>query len=285
MKNFLMVVNPYKDDESTISRLVDSQIRILGGDTLITDVNTFCNSDHDRMSEMTGNMDCILVLGGDGTLLSVASAIEDIDIPLLGINLGTVGFLTEVELVDIESVLYRLVNDDYTIEERMMLEGIVKKTDGSEYRKSALNDVVVSRAGFSRIICLNVYAGNHMVDTYEADGVVVATPTGSTGYSLSAGGPIVSPGGRVIVITPVSPHSLTAKSIVMSGDEEIRIGFVKKRKTQETEAIVAFDGGSDIGLSAGDEIYIRRSANVTKLIKATDKNFYELLRSKFGGAQ
>ena len=138
MKNFLMVVNPYKDDESTISRLVDSQIRILGGDTLITDVSTFCNSDHDRMSEMTGNMDCILVLGGDGTLLSVASAIEDIDIPLLGINLGTVGFLTEVELVDIESVLYRLVNDDYAIEERMMLEGIVKKTDGSEYRKSAL---------------------------------------------------------------------------------------------------------------------------------------------------
>ena len=113
----------------------------------------------------------------------------------------------------------------------------------------------------------------------------MATPTGSTGYSLSAGGPIVSPGGRVIVITPVSPHSLTAKSIVMSGDEEIRIEIVKKRKTQETEAIVAFDGGSDIGLSAGDEIYIRRSANVTKLIKATDKNFYELLRSKFGGAQ
>ena len=105
MKNFLMVVNPYKDDESTISRLVDSQIRILGGDTLITDVSTFCNSDHDMMSEMTGNMDCILVLGGDGTLLSVASAIEDIDIPLLGINLGTVGFLTEVELVDIERAL------------------------------------------------------------------------------------------------------------------------------------------------------------------------------------
>lgn len=284
MKKYLIVVNPEKDIKLNITNRARDYIISRGGSCRIVDGFDFC-SETCITRELTGDAECILVLGGDGTLLKVAGEIEDIDIPLYGINLGTVGFLTEGEVSGLNTILDRLLSDDFSIEERMMIKGVVKKTDGTEYRKRSLNDIVISRAGFSRLIGLNVSVGGSLLDAYEADGVVVATPTGSTGYNLSAGGPIVSPTASLMVITPVSPHSLTSKSIVLSGDETISIEIGKKRKTQDTEAIVSFDGGNDVELSAGDVVNIYRSNRITKLIKANDVNFYEILRNKLGGSQ
>ena len=147
----------------------------------------------------------------------------------------------------------------------------------------ALNDVVITRAGFSRIIGLKIYVNNQLLDTYGADGVILATPTGSTGYNMSAGGPIVSPKASAIVVTPISPHSLTSKSIVFDSTEEIRVEIMKKRKTQETEAIVSFDGENNIELSAGDCVNVKLSARSISLIKMYDVNFYSVLREKIGG--
>ncbi len=283
MNQFLIVVNPDKDENLQITHDIEKYLISHGAACRVVSGFDFSSNEETITRELVGAAQGILVLGGDGTLLRVARETDDMDIPLLGINLGTVGFLTEGEPGNLPELLDRLIRDDFSVEHRMMLSGVVKKSDGSCYKKCALNDIVISRAGFSRLIGLNVYVDGKLLDTYEADGVVVATPTGSTGYSLSAGGPIVSPNASLIVITPVSPHSLTSKSIVLSGDESISVEIAKKRKTQKTEAYVSFDGGNDLELSAGDRIDISRSEKITRLIKASNVNFYEILRNKLGG--
>lgn len=283
MNRFLIVVNPDKDTDLIITNRIQEYVKAHGGMCVAKNVFDFTAEDI-RNGQEDYLFDCILVLGGDGTLLRVAGEIEDMDIPLFGINLGTVGFLTEGEVSNIDEILEHLLTGDYSIQERMMITGTVTKTDGTRYTKGALNDIVISRAGFSRLIGLNVSVDEQVLDTYEADGVVVSTPTGSTGYNLSAGGPIVSPDARLIVITPVSPHSMTSKSIVLSGNEKIAIEITKKRKTQDTEAICSFDGGNDVELSVGDKVDIYQSGKITKLIKASDVNFYEILRNKLGGS-
>ncbi len=282
MNNFLVVVNPDKDEDLKVTNKIKEYLISHGATCYIKDDFDFNRNDN-LTEDIVGDAECILVLGGDGTLLRVAGETENMDIPLFGINLGTVGFLTEGEVSNIDDMLARLLSDDFAIEERMMIKGVVTKADGSRYMKRALNDVVITRAGFSRIIGLEVYVDGQVLDTYEADGVVVCTPTGSTGYNLSAGGPIVSPDASLIIITPVSPHSLTAKSIVLSGNEKISIVIAKKRKTQATEAIVSFDGGNGVELSVGDRINIYKSGKITKLIKTSNINFYEILRNKLGG--
>jgi NAD+ kinase len=280
---YLLVVNKEKDEEHHITARISGYLKAHGASCVVADGMDFITLSRNEKLDIIGEAGCILVLGGDGTLLSVASATEDIDIPLFGINLGTVGFLTEGELANIEPVLDRLLKDEFSIEERMMIQGRIIKNGRLVREKGSLNDIVVTRAGFSRLIGLNVYVNGGLLDTYEADGVVVATPTGSTGYNLSAGGPIVSPYASLIVVTPVSPHSLTSKSIVLSGNDKITIEIVKKRKTQDTEAIVSFDGGTGTPLAAGDIVEIEQMAHITKLIKANDINFYEILRNKLGG--
>lgn len=283
MDKILLVVNKEKDIEYNAADRICSILNEKGMTFKCCDSIEFLNMSFDKVSECVSGYDMIMVLGGDGTLLSVAGAVQVIDIPLYGVNLGTVGFLTEGEMSNIHSMIHRLKSGDYNIEQRMMIKGTVMKPDVSYYSQGALNDVVITRAGFSRLIGLNVYVNGKLLDAYEADGVVVSTPTGSTGYNLSAGGPIVSPSASLIVITPVSPHSLTSKSIVLSGDDKISIEIVKTRKTQDTEAIVSFDGSSSVPLAAGDIIEIERQQAVTELIKLSKVSFYEILRNKLGG--
>ena len=223
---------------------------------------------------------CILVLGGDGTLLQAARDVVHREIPMLGVNLGTLGFLAEIDKPSIYAALDKLFADDYEIEERMMLTGTVWRGDKIIGQDVALNDIVVSRSGFSRVIGLKVYVNEKVMDIYEADGLIVSTPTGSTGYNLSAGGPIVSPKTSLMIVTPVSPHSLTSKSIVFSSEDEIAIEVLKMRKAQEEEAIVSFDGQPGTQLSTGDRIVIKKSGAVTNMVKLFDVSFYEVLREK-----
>ncbi len=275
MNKFIIFTNTEKDEGLTLSKKITEYLSEKGAVSSIV-----CDAvlDNGTMDEFVKGTDAAIVLGGDGTMLRATRGIGIYDIPLIGINLGTLGFLTEVEESNVFDALDMLLKDRYIIENRMMIEGTVgNKTFHS------LNDIVITRAGFSRVIGLNVYVNGQLLDTYEADGVIVSTPTGSTGYNLSAGGPIVSPKARVIVVTPISPHSLTSKSVVFDSTDEIKIEIAKKRKTQDTEAIVSFDGGNSIDLGAGDVVSARVSLRTVRLIKVHDVNFYSVLRDKIGG--
>lgn len=283
MKAFYIVYNPDKDDDAQVLARLRDYIQEKNCVSGYMDCYSFSALGKDEVVRVLSGYDCILVLGGDGTLLNAASTVSHVDIPLFGINLGTVGFLTEGEVTNLAAIMERLLSDDFSIQERMMIRGSVRSGDNAVLRKRALNDIVISRAGFSRLIGLDVYVNGSFLNAYEGDGIIISTPTGSTGYNLSAGGPIVDPMAQLMIITPVCPHSLTSKSIVLPSDAEVSIAIAKKRKTQETEAIVSFDGGNDLELSAGDILDICVSKRTTKLIKASDVNFYEILRNKLGG--
>ncbi len=278
MKKFLIIANTDKDIDLSLSKKITEYLNTKGASAIIVgDVKEHCQEEYVAADIMKG-VEAVIVLGGDGTMLRAARSIGNYDIALIGINLGTLGFLTEIEEVNIYDALDRLINDDFSIEKRMMIEGSVK---GKTF--NSLNDVVITRAGFSRVIGLKVYVNHQLLDTYEADGVIVATPTGSTGYNMSAGGPIISPKSKAIVVTPISPHSLTAKSVVFDSTDEITVEVTKKRKTQETEAIVSFDGENNVELSAGDKVCVKLSTREISLIKMYDVNFYGVLRDKIGG--
>ncbi|MDD6136500.1 MAG: NAD(+)/NADH kinase [Lachnospiraceae bacterium] len=282
MRNFIIFTNTDKDPGYELSnKIVDYLVAHDAKAMIITEQvrESFQQKDANVLpKELLSDVDAAIVLGGDGTMLRAARDLGGYPTPLVGINLGTLGFLTEIEVSNVYQALDRLLADDYFVEKRMMIEGAV---NGDTYH--ALNDIVISRAGFSRIIGLNIYVNDELLETYEADGVIVATPTGSTGYNLSAGGPIISPKSKAIVVTPISPHSLMAKSVVFDSTDEVRIEIVKKRKTQDTEAIVSFDGSDNAGLSAGDSVTAKMSSREITLIKMYDVNFYKILRDKIGG--
>ena len=280
MKHFLIATNFIKDENLVLTSKIQNYISMQGGTSkrIIGDVQ----GDVTYKLEQEEKFDCIIALGGDGTILKVSRDLRALNIPIVGVNLGTLGFLTEIEPDHIFPVIDRLFADDYEMEERMNLRGTLIKAGEEEFscKDVALNDIVITRAGFSRIIGLKVYVNGKVMDIYEADGVIVSTPTGSTGYNLSAGGPIVSPKTSLMIVTPISPHSLTSKSIVLSSEDEIIIEVLKMRKAQEEEAIVNFDGQPGILLSAGDRIVIQKARTITKMIKLFDVSFYEVLREK-----
>lgn len=274
MKRFLIVANSTKDENLTLAKEVQQYIQTHGGEAGIC-------VDADNIP-MECDVECAVVLGGDGTMLLASYMLAGKDIPMIGINLGNVGFMTDVDPCNMEKAMDSLLNDDYRIEERMNLSGTIYH-NGEEISNSiALNDIVIARSGYSRIICLRIYVNGELLDLYEADGVIVATPTGSTAYNLSAGGPIVSPNTSLILVTPVSPHSLTSKSVVFSSEDEIEVEIVPKRKSQKEEAIATFDSRGYEELQPGDRIRIRRSSKTTKLVKIYPTSFYEVLRSKMG---
>ncbi len=233
-------------------------------------------------AKLMDGLDCVIVLGGDGTMLRASHAIGDSTVPMIGLNLGTTGFLTEVESSAMEEMVDRLISGDYFIEDRMQLFGRIRRYDREwkEDHFTALNDVVVIREGMLRLIALKVYVNDMFFDTYEADGVIISTPTGSTGYNLSAGGPIVSPKTSLMVLTPISPHSLSKKSVVFGAGDRIRIALEEKRKTQTNEAIVSFDGYMNYEISVGDEVEVAAAPAPLRLIRFEDRSFYQVLSRK-----
>ncbi len=226
--------------------------------------------------------ECAIVLGGDGTIIQAAHDLAEKGIPILGINLGTLGFLAEIEKHNLYDALELLFRDQCSIEGRMMLTGTVKRKNTQVYSSFALNDVVIARSGFSRIISFSVYVNNEFVDRYRGDGVIISTPTGSTGYNLSSGGPVVKPDSEVMIITPICPHSLNSRSLVVSSNDRIKIRIHESKKTQEEEAIATLDGRMAILLQTEDEIEVYKASEITKLIKIDQASFFEILRTKIG---
>lgn len=229
-------------------------------------------------TQVPPDTECCIVLGGDGTMLQAAVNVRDMDIPLLGINLGTMGYLTEIDKNHINEALQRLISDDYVIEERMLLSGT--KITGERKEFTALNDIVIARKAAVQIIKLVVYVDNRLLTTYLADGVIISTPTGSTGYNMSAGGPLVAPQSNTIVITPICPHSLTNRSIVLPATETVTIelGAGKADRIQEAEASI--DGHYGTSISTGDRIEIRKAAKTSKILRMNQVSFVEILNQK-----
>ncbi len=282
VNNFCIITNIDKDSEYKMTKLIQEYLVSKGKRCLIAAecgaVGT--NDDKTDVSWITDDTDCVIVLGGDGTIIRAATDLCTKEIPILGINLGTLGFLAEIERQDVIPALDSLIEEDIQIQKRMMIQGNITRDDQNMFEDYALNDIVIGRSGFSRIISVSVYVNDVLVDTYHGDGVIVATPTGSTGYNLSAGGPVVSPSSNVIMITPICPHTMSQRSVLVSSDDEITILVDKSKKTQKEEAIATFDGRMGMELKAGDKIHIKKADKVTKLIKINEKSFYEILRSK-----
>lgn len=200
--------------------------------------------------------------------------------PFLGINLGHLGYLAEIEEQNVTSALDRLIEGCYTVENRMMLEGTVYREGKQTFHDLALNDIVMNRSGNLRVVNYDVYVNDEYLNSFTADGMIVSTPTGSTGYSLSAGGPIVSPTASMLVLTPICPHTLNSRSIVFSGDDRIRIEIGEGRRNGPDEACVTFDGDTCEELKTGDYVEIHKSCEVTKILKINQVSFLEVLRDK-----
>ena len=261
-------------------------------------------------AEHMGEASCMIVLGGDGTLLNAARELADTKIPLLGVNLGTLGFLAEVELSGLDKALDRLLNGDYSIEERMMLSGtVLRKNSMDAGEKSvpsnqisgstvpegnaskeevpeelsqiyALNDVAITRKGPLQVVRFRIWVNGKVLSIYGADGIVIATPTGSTGYNLSAGGPIVQPEAKLILLTPVCPHTMNTRSIVLSSEDEIMVEVMERESNRLQEVEVNFDGNRQFTLKSGDRICVSRSEMTTSVIRLSEGSFLERLHRK-----
>ena len=277
MNNFLVVSNKEKDPEGEVSLMIRDHLTAQGCTVRLESVSHGNIRKEYLKKSVDEGAQCVLVLGGDGTLIQVAGALASRDVPLLGINLGTLGYLAEIEKDQIIPTLDRLVKDDYEIEERMMLS-----TSSGGDRRDALNDIIITRYGDPRVVRYIIYVNGRCLSTYDADGIIISTPTGSTGYNLSAGGPIVEPNAKLILITPICPHTLNTRAIVLSSDDLISIEVSRSKYMREYEACVSCDGITTIRLSAGDSVDIRKADGVTKVIKMSREGFLDVLSRKLG---
>lgn len=277
MKKFCIITNADKDRDFSITSRIERCIAACGLTSYRAIQRDGFPYGFIHTSAIEPGTDCAIVLGGDGTLLHAASGLCGYDIPILGINLGTLGFLAEVEPDNIENAIKRLAGGDFRTEEHMMLHA---KCNDSEI--DFLNDAVISCSGFSRLIRLQTYVNDTPMQLYSGDGLLIATPTGSTAYNLSAGGPVLSHYSKMMVLTPICPHSLGSRSIVLSEDDCIGIEVEKAKKTQTEEAIVTVDGILLGKLAVGDYLEISKSAKVTRLIRFEKEAFYKALRNKLG---
>lgn len=278
-KKIGLFVNRKKDKELKITRelidcILDYGMQPLLHETIAKDLGL---SEGYTDKNMMSNSSFLISLGGDGTLLNMARTSFSYDIPVLGINLGTVGFLADVEVNDIEKAIRRLSNEDYSLINRMVLLATVSRNDYTVFRNIAINDVVVSRDGLSRIIRLKVYVDNQFIDSFPGDGVIVSTPTGSTAYNLSAGGPIVQPDMEMMITTPICPHILYSRSFITSPDRQLRITI---NEDYPDSAIITMDGQEGFRIAAGDEIIVTRAEKDIKFISFNDTNFFDVLRGK-----
>jgi NAD+ kinase len=228
------------------------------------------------ISDIPDKTDLVVVLGGDGTLISVARLIGDREVPILGVNLGSLGFLTEITLDELCSSVDRYLSGDYRISERMMLHVAVVRNGLVIEEKRVLNDVVINKGALARIIDLETTINGNYLTTFKGDGMIVSTPTGSTGYSLSANGPILYPELECFAITPICPHTLTNRPIVVASDSLITIAL----KCINEDVFLTLDGQVGVELKCGDEIRIAKAEKRTRLIISSSRDYFEILRTK-----
>ncbi|WP_103105366.1 NAD(+)/NADH kinase [Brevibacillus reuszeri] len=282
MKKIAIIVNKGKPEARIVARELLYLIEVRGARVFL-DENIASDLGRSELGasieEIGREADLVCVLGGDGTLLGIARQLAGRSIPIFGINLGTLGFLSEAEPEHLPHAVDNLLSGKYDIEERAMLEASLVRKGSTLGTYTAMNDIGIAKGSFCRIIQCAVYLDDAYVATFSGDGVIVSTPTGSTAYSLSAGGPIVAPNVDMLLLTPVAPHSLTARPMVLSSDQVIRV---------EVDAIhqemgLSIDGQFGYRLEGGDHIYIKKSPFVTPLIRWKKGGFFEAIRTKLQG--
>lgn len=272
-----LIINEQKDIDGAFTQRVCDTAEKIGIKVLLREGRQSYNKcktvDEDEFYKKS---QCLIVIGGDGTLLSAARGAAKYDIPLLGANLGRLGFLTKLEVNCLDESFMLLKNGNYFIDERMMLRASIIRNGVEIEHKAALNDVAVAKGSFSRIIHLKAYVNSQLVQFYAADGLLVSSPTGSTGYSLSAGGPIIYPSMKCLLLTPLNSHALNARPIVTGHKDQIDIEVVDT--THNTQLTI--DGQETMELVHMDIVRIVESSHITKLIRLTDHDFFTVLRNK-----
>lgn len=277
--------NPYRDKGMAAVREAEQILKSVGIETALClpfrpdHMNDLPRDLHlkDIHSELK-NADMIICFGGDGTILHTARFARSANIPILGVNMGSVGFMAELEVSELP-MLRRLAEGKYTTEARMMLEMRVQRGERTIFRDTALNDVVISNGAVARVIDVAVFGDKVKIMEYSGDGVIICTPTGSTAYSMSAGGPIVEPTAENIIITPICAHDLLTKSCVLGKERTIA---VKVGHHSHKSAYLSADGGRAFRLSGGDIVEMRCSSQKLNLVRMTGRSFYELLNQKLG---
>ena len=277
MKRFCITANLEKDPEGRFTAELAEFLRSQGCTVCICDPLVPGEDAATRLRDIPKDTECVVVLGGDGTFLHAAKAMLSSDAAILGINLGTLGFLTAAEYHGAREALLCVIRDEYS---ELSLRTLTLTMGGREYDAAALNEIVVSRNGFSRLIRLQVVSGGQIVSDYLSDGVIVSTPIGSTGYSLSAGGPIVQPHARVLLITPICPHNLQARPLVVSDEDVITVRVLKGSRSIPEEAVVSADGDEIGKLNVGEEITIRLGVSAARVLRVGSVTFWERVKSK-----
>lgn len=285
MKRVVLCPNPYRDRGLSAAKEADAILRSVGLETVFClpfkpeggdgQFGVQCRP----LQQELHNCDLVVAFGGDGTILHLAKACALRGVPLLGVNLGSLGFMSDLEVGEMD-LLRNLAQGKYKKERRMMLDVSVLREGSSVYNNSALNDAVVSKGAMARVIRLQVTAGEEQLGAFAGDGLVVASPTGSTAYSLSAGGPIVEPTAQNFVISPICAHTIFPRSIVLSSTGTVNISQAEQGRKQ---AYLSVDGGKAFLLRQGDRVRICRSRHETELLRLTDKSIYQILRTKMTG--
>lgn len=271
----LLIANEQKDKDfvlaNEIVRIIDGRANVYAEEKIKND--KLCNVTY-ISEEVYPQMDMFLVLGGDGTLLSVSKTASCLKIPVIGVNLGRLGFLSEIEKENLKADIDKLLAKDFDIQERMMVSAKLHDNDDI----CALNDIIVARGNsLLKILEFDVYLDDEFVDHFKADGIIISTPTGSTAYSLSAGGPIVDPSMDIIIITPICPHKMYSRTIIVSKDKKIT---VKNCSSDGTTAIVAADSQIVGEISNGEKVVIGEAQNKFKLINLHGFKFFSVLHNK-----
>ena len=284
MKKIILTPNPYRDQNFRTVRAAAEILQKAGLDTRIClpfEVDRTYELPKDlrfsRLDRELPSASMVICFGGDGTILHMAKAATRHGLPILGVNIGTMGFMAELESSEL-SQLARLANDDYTIDNRMMLDVTVQRDKDIIFHDICLNDVVITKGAVARIVHRSVKCDGIQAMECGGDGVIVATPTGSTAYSLSAGGPIVEPEARSILITPICAHDVVSRCIVSSDKRVITVGLTQNARRN---AFLSVDGGKALRMNIGDVATIRKSNLVTKLIRIKDRSFYDVVNMKF----
>ncbi len=277
MKHFLIYANHHKDPKWENANRIKAYLERKGQKCTIITKEDGTVPDED---EIPKDAYCMIVLGGDGTMLKAAWDTKRGHIPLIGVNIGSLGYMTEIEPEHVEEALDKIILGEYEMESRMMLHGCIMKENGEVYEDWALNDVAISRSGSLKLIKLKIYVNGQLLNNYNADGMIVTTPTGSTGYNLSAGGPIVNPIAKLIMLTPICPHTLNSRSIILSPEDVIEIQIPRGREGEIQNLEANFDGSHVVSVQTGDRIRILKSNETTEIIKISKAGFLDVLHKK-----
>ncbi len=284
MKRVILTPNPYRDKNFQTVREAMRILRDAGAEVRLClpfEVDKTYDLPKDlrfyRLDREIMNADVVICFGGDGTILHMAKMATKCGVPVLGVNIGTMGFMAELECTELDQ-LVRLVTGDYSVDSRMMLDVTVRRDRDIIFHELCLNDAVITKGAVARIVHINVECDGVQAMECGGDGIVVATPTGSTAYSLSAGGPIVEPEAGNILITPICAHDMGSRCIVVSDKRVITAGLTRNARRN---AFLSVDGGKAIRLNMGDVTTVRKSEKVTKLIRLKNRSFFDVINTKF----